>query len=313
MGKINRLIFSILSMVLMSLTQVNAQEQTGEYNIIESRNDSLDLANHFYDIYDSNSMYHPASDVYENWDNEYIHYPQVDFTKKEDTTSILLVGATLGKFCMPRKGGINSEYGWRHRRFHYGMDIDLDIGDSVVSAFDGVVRISKYHKGYGNVIVVRHFNGLETVYGHLSVNRVVENQNVKAGELLGYGGSTGRSTGPHLHFETRYLGTPFNPRKIIDFEKRCLQSDTLLVCKYTFNNIQPPRTVATTTTTTTQNTGNHSTQTYTSGKGTYHTIKKGETLSHLAALYNTTVARICQLNGISSRSVLQIGQKVRVK
>lgn len=313
MEKFRGLIFSIFCIVAMGLASVHAYAQTGDHNIYESTNDSLDLANHFYDLCDSNSMYHPASDVYENWDNEYIHYPQVDFTKKEDTTTVLLVGAALGKFCIPRKGGINSEYGWRHRRFHYGMDVDLDIGDSVCSTFDGVVRISKYHKGYGNVIVIRHYNGIETVYGHLSVNRVVENQNVKAGDLIGYGGSTGRSTGPHLHFETRYLGTPFNPRKVIDFEKRNLQSDTLLVCKYTFNNIQPPRTITTNTQTAQNNGTRTNTQTYTSGKGTYHTIRKGETLSHLAGVYGTTVAKICQLSGLSSRSVLQIGQKIRVK
>lgn len=305
MGRFNKLIFTLfLSFLGLGISQ--AQPASGNYNIYESFNDSLDLVNHFYDIYDSNANYHPASDVYESWDNEYIHYPQVDFSKKEDTTAILLVGAALGNFVMPRKGGVNSEYGWRHRRFHYGIDLDLDIGDSVVSAFDGVVRVSRYHKGYGNVVVVRHYNGLETIYGHLSVARVVENQNVKAGELLGYGGSTGRSTGPHLHFETRYLGTPFNPRKVIDIEKRCLQSDTLMISKYTFNNIQPKKSVVATT----QSSGN---QSYNSGKATYHTIRSGDTLSALAVKYHTTVSRICQLNGFSAKKVLQIGQKVRVR
>jgi murein DD-endopeptidase MepM/ murein hydrolase activator NlpD len=316
MRKTKRLIFSLLTIILFGLNQGFAQDKTGLYNIIESYNDSIDLANHFYDLYDSNSMYHPAADLYENWDNDYVHYPQVDFSRKEDTTVIILAGGSNGRFVMPRKAGINSEYGWRHRRFHYGMDIDLDIGDSVKCAFDGVVRISKYTKGYGNTIVVRHYNGLETVYGHLSVNRVVENQPVKAGDLLGYGGSTGRSTGPHLHFETRYLGTPFNPRKIIDFEKTCLRSDTLLLCKYTFNNLQPAKSSSTvtyasrTTSTTTRSSG---TQSYNSGGATYHTIRKGETLSYLATIYHTTVTRICQLNGLSTRSILQIGQKVRVR
>jgi len=310
MGRLNRTIIGIFFIIFWSLPSAFAQPVSGNYGIYESVNDSLDLANHFYDIYDSNASYHPASELYESWDNEYIHYPGVDFSKKEDTTSMLLIGAAMGSFVIPKKGAINSDYGWRHRRFHYGIDVDLDIGDSVVSAFDGVVRISRYHKGYGNVVVVRHYNGLETIYGHLSVARVVENQNVKAGELLGYGGSTGRSTGPHLHFETRYLGTPFNPRKIIDFEKRCLQSDTLLICKYTFNNIQPAKSVVAAT----QNTHNTGGQaSYSSGKAVYHSIRSGETLSALAVKYHTTVSRICQLNGFTAKKVLQIGQKVRVK
>lgn len=290
---------------------VQAQDGNGEIYIFESLNDSTDLSNDFYDVYDSNSLYLPASAIYENWNNEYIHYPQVDFTKKEDTTLLILVDANSGSFSLPRKAGINSEYGWRKRRFHYGIDIDLNIGDSVKSAFDGVVRISKYHKGYGNIIVIRHFNGLETFYGHLSLSRVFENQSVKAGEFIGYGGSTGRSTGPHLHFETRYMGTPFNPRKIINFEKGCLQSDTLLICKYTFNNTPVAKT--TNITTAQNNVVKTGTQTHNTSGATYYTIKKGETLSYVATIYHTTVDRLCQLNGISSRSIIQIGQKIRVK
>ena len=187
---------------------------------------------------------------------------------------------------------------------HTGIDINLSIGDSVFSTFDGVVRVSRYHQGYGNVIVIRHFNGLETLYGHLSVSRVVENQYVKAGEFIAFGGSTGRSTGPHLHFETRYMGAPFNPRKIIDFEKGKLQSDTLLLCRSTFDM----KAVAKTTTYANAGGNNQGS----SGR-VYHYIKKGETLSHLAHRYNTSVSAICRLNGISSKSILQIGQKVRVK
>ncbi len=305
MGRSHRLFVVIIFFFGIAATQGYAQPASGTFNIFESYNDSLDLASSFYDIYDSNADYHPASDLYESWDNDYIHYPKVDFSQKTDTTDIMLTGAAMGHFAMPHKGCVTSEYGWRRRRFHYGIDLGLRIGDSVLSAFDGVVRISRYHRGYGNVVVVRHYNGLETIYGHLSVNRVVENQNVKAGELLGYGGSTGRSTGPHLHLETRYLGTPFNPRKIIDIEKKVLHSDTLHLSRYTFNNIQPKKTVVSTA-----QVSNHS---YSSSRGSYHTVRSGETLSHLAVKYHTTVSRICQLNGFSQKKLLQIGQKVRVK
>ncbi|MBF0976287.1 MAG: M23 family metallopeptidase, partial [Bacteroidetes bacterium] len=102
----------------------------------------------------------------------------------------------------------------RRRRYHYGTDIGLKVGDSIVSVFDGTVRIVSYDAhGYGNYIVVRHNNGLESLYAHLSQTIAVENQKVKAGELIGLGGNTGRSTGPHLHFEFRFLGNPFNTKK----------------------------------------------------------------------------------------------------
>ena len=160
--------------------------------------------------------------------------PRLILPAKTDTTILVLCDNKTNFYAHPIKKRINSEFGYRKRRFHYGIDIDLDIGDSVKCAFDGMVRIAKYHKGYGNVVVVRHFNGLETVYGHLSGFRVRENQMVKAGTMLGYGGNTGRSTGPHLHFEIRYLGTPMNPRKVVDFEKFNLYCDTLFITNKTF-------------------------------------------------------------------------------
>ncbi|MEI6853706.1 MAG: M23 family metallopeptidase, partial [Bacteroidota bacterium] len=157
-------------------------QHDGEQNfeIIESVNDSIDLRSNFYDDADSLSEYFPASDLYESWDNDGIYYPKVDFSAKKDTTVIVLCDEKTNFFVEPVKGRINSEYGYRHRRFHYGIDINLNIGDSVKCAFDGMVRVSRYHKGYGNVVVVRHFNGLETVYGHMSAAIVRENQLVKA-------------------------------------------------------------------------------------------------------------------------------------
>jgi murein DD-endopeptidase MepM/ murein hydrolase activator NlpD len=272
--------------------------------IYESMNDSIDLANEFYSVYDSGSLFLPATELYDNWDNDYLHYPSVDFSKKTDTTLVRLVGGDLGKFSMPRLGYVTSEYGWRRRRFHYGIDLQLNIGDSVKAAFDGVVRVTRYHQGYGNIIVVRHFNGLETFYAHLSVSRVYENQPVKAGEFIGFGGSTGWSTGPHLHFETRYMGKPFNPRKIIDFEKHTLKSDTMMVCAALFDLRAVAKTVNVAA-----NNGNN----YSNSGATYHIIRKGQTLSHVAAIYHTTVTRLCQLNGLTSRSILQIGQRIRVR
>lgn len=289
----------------MLLAQNNG-EQT--FEIIESVNDSIDLRSSFYDETDSLSEYFPASDLYESWDNDGIYYPKVDFTAKKDTTIIVLCDNKTNFYVHPIKGRINSEYGYRKRRYHYGIDIDLDIGDSVKSAFDGMVRIAKYHKGYGNVVVVRHFNGLETVYGHLSGSRVRENQLVKAGTLLGYGGSTGRSTGPHLHFEIRYLGTPMNPRKVVDFEKFQLYCDTLYITNRTFEKGRSTtHYVKSSTSQKTSGTSSYK------GKGNYHYVKKGETLGAIAGKYHTSLSNIYRLNGLSSKSVLQIGQKIRVR
>ncbi len=285
-------------------------QHDGEQNfeIIESVNDSIDLRSNFYDDADSLSEYFPASDLYESWDNDGIYYPKVDFSAKKDTTVIVLCDEKTNFFVEPVKGRINSEYGYRHRRFHYGIDINLNIGDSVKCAFDGMVRVSRYHKGYGNVVVVRHFNGLETVYGHMSAAIVRENQLVKAGTLLGFGGSTGHSTGPHLHFEIRYLGSPMNPRKVVDFTKFQLYCDTLLITNKTFEKAHSNSYVS--------KSSGSSQKSYNSsykGAGNFHYVKKGETLGHIAGMYHTSLANIYRLNGLSSKSVLQIGQKIRVK
>ncbi|HNX07954.1 MAG TPA: peptidoglycan DD-metalloendopeptidase family protein [Bacteroidales bacterium] len=302
--KLIRIIFFIVTGISFSCSQLFSQGNGESFQIIESVNDSIDLRSNFYDDTDSLSDFFPASEIYESWDNNGIYYPHVDFSKKTDTTIIILSDNVTNFYVHPVKGRINSDYGYRRRRFHYGIDVDLNIGDSVKSAFDGMVRIAKYHRGYGNVVVVRHFNGLETVYGHLSGFRVRENQMVKAGTLLGYGGSTGRSTGPHLHFELRYLGTPMNPRKVIDFEKFQLLNDTLYVTNRTFDKSRS------------QTYANKSVSTQKSSyksTGSYHYVKKGDTLGHIAMKYGTSVSTLCKLNRLTSKSLLQIGQKIRIR
>ncbi len=300
---------SVCFILMLSFYSYGQQENEQTFEIIESVNDSIDLRSNFYDVTDTLSDDLPADDLYDSWDNVGIYYPKVDFSKKTDTTILVLCDNKTNFYVQPVKGRINSEYGFRKRRFHYGIDLGLKIGDSVRCAFDGMVRISSYHKGYGNVIVVRHFNGLETVYGHLSASSVRENQLVKAGDLLGYGGSTGRSTGPHLHYEIRYLGTTINPHKVVDFEKFKLLKDTLYITSQTFEKSYGRPTVA------------HSTnQTKSTNSGTvsvkgaaYHTVVSGNTLGAIAAKYGTTVSTLCKLNGLTTKSILRIGQKIRVR
>ncbi|HOY30960.1 MAG TPA: M23 family metallopeptidase [Bacteroidales bacterium] len=302
--KLLRLLFWGFAGILIPSSVLYAQNNDAPFEIIESINDSIDLRSNFYDDTDSLSEFFPASELYESWDNNGIYYPHIDFSKKTDTTILLLCDNSTNFYSHPIKGRVTSEYGYRHRRFHYGTDVDLNTGDSVKCAFDGMIRIAKYHRGYGNVVVVRHFNGLETVYGHMSGFRVRENQMVKAGTLLGYGGSTGRSTGPHLHFEVRYLGTPMNPKKVIDFDKYQLLNDTLFITSKTFDKTRS--------------------QTYASKKssasksgykstGNYHYVKKGDTLGHIAVKYGTSVSALCKLNRLTPKSLLQIGQKIRIR
>lgn len=144
-------------------------------------------------------------------------------------------------YVAPVKGRVTSPYGWRPRfgRMHRGIDLALSVGDTVVSAFDGKVRLTKYEgRGYGYYVVVRHDNGMETVYGHLSRFLVKPNQRVKAGEPIALGGNTGRSTGPHLHFETRYLGLAINPAALIDFENYVTHKDVFTFDKASYEKTQ---------------------------------------------------------------------------
>ncbi len=147
----------------------------------------------------------------------------------------------VSTYVPPVPGAITSNYGYRRRfgRVHRGTDLRLSIGDTVVSAFDGKVRLTKYEgRGYGYYVVVRHDNGMETVYGHLSKFLVKPNQRVKAGEPIALGGNTGRSTGPHLHFETRYMGLAINPTAIIDFENGVPHKDIFTFDHNTYKKSQ---------------------------------------------------------------------------
>ena len=171
---------------------------------------------------------HPAADIYNNiWRSDRVNPYKIPIDSMPDSIRI-----DCSNFFVPVHGAVTSEFGPRRYRFHYGIDLRLKVGDSVRSAFKGKVRIIDYEaRGYGHYIVIRHDNGLETVYGHLSAVLVTLNQNVKAGQLIAYGGNTGHSTGPHLHFETRYIGNAINPAHIIDFNTGLVRENTYLLTK----------------------------------------------------------------------------------
>ena len=201
---------------------------------------------------------------------------------------------------------------WKYvRNREIAKDLPLKAGDPVYATFCGRVRISEYNKGgYGNLVIIRHDNGLETYYGHLSERMVEPNQWVEAGQIIGLGGSTGRSTGPHLHFETRYYGQSFDPERLIDFKNGLLCRETFLLKKSFFsiysnagqdfddeiaNEEQDKKEAAE------------------KAAMKYHRIKSGDTLGAIARKYGTTVTNICRLNGIKSTTTLRIGRSLRVR
>lgn len=211
-------------------------------------------------------------------------------TAMRDTATLCLSRSACDDH-FPVCGRITSPFGPRHRRMHYGVDIELDRGDAVVSAFEGMVRISRYHSQFGHVVVVRHSNGLETLYGHLSERLVNTGDHVEAGQVIGLGGSTGRSTGDHLHFETRYLGQPIDPHLLFDFEEGMLRTNELHVHPGLFRAGRhggPP-----------------------SGATRVHVVRRGDTLSSIARKRGTTVQALCRANRMGSRQKLRIGQKLR--
>lgn len=252
----------------------------------------------------------PAADLYEDWNNVYAHKA----TELPDTFRI-----DLRNFCMPTDNRVvTSNFGRRWGRQHKGIDVKVYIGDTIRAAFSGKVRMVRYDRGgYGNYVVIRHGNGLETIYGHMSKQLVEENQIVTAGEPIGLGGNTGRSTGSHLHFETRLCGVALNPALMFDFRNQDVVGDTYMFYR---NRYESESVIANRL----RGVG---------GKGSnigeneedlelaiaapeasyakdvkFHKVKSGETLSSIAKKRGTTVDELCKLNHIGKRIRLMPGQ-----
>ncbi len=229
----------------------------------------------------------PASRLYPEWSSDKVNPYGIRLENIEDTISI-----DVSMFCfpLPKYYRVTSEFGFRRGRHHNGIDLKLNRGDSVVAAFDGMVRIAKSQRGgYGKYVVLRHSNGLETVYGHLNKILVKEGQSVATGEMIGEGGNTGRSTGPHLHFEVRYLGQAINPRDMVNFDsdKLCCNSDYLALTKVNFEYIKEAEAIK------------------------HWVVKSGHSLSLIASRTGVSISRLCALNNIKKTSILRIGQRIR--
>lgn len=250
-------------------------------------------------------------EVFNNhWDTMNIHaYRDIELDSLPEATAIRLVDS-LESYHYPYIGRITSRYGPRRGRAHQGLDIGLKTGDPIYATFDGKVRLSKAAGDYGNLVIIRHNNGLETYYAHLSQRDVEVGDWVVAGQQIGLGGSTGRSTGPHLHYEVRYKGQSFDPERLIDFSNGNLRRDELLLKRRHFSIYSKYE----------QDFGDEEevakqeeAERKAAAAVQYHTVRSGDTLGAIARKYGTSVSRICQLSGIKSTSILRIGQKLRVR
>ncbi len=245
-------------------------------------------------------------------DSTLIHTPKMDLSELTQPLTIQLTNPQAGEmfvFPTPPEARVSSHFGPRRRRFHYGVDLALHTGEPIYAAFDGVVRLSKYNGSYGNLIVIRHNNGLETYYAHLSKRHVTPGTQVRAGDIIGLCGNTGRSYGSHLHFEIRYRGNAMNPENVIDCDSRTLLSPNLKLTKDSFRKVAKKgvENRSANTRSRRSDAGNYS------GNGKYYKVRSGDTLSRIAQRNGTTVKKLCQMNGIKETSLLQLGQKIRVK
>ena len=278
--------------------------------------------------------------LYASMDYDIIHYASSN--ELPNGVAIHLTDKEKGrKFCFPtpEHARLSSHFGARRRRWHYGVDLAQPTGEPIYAAFDGIVRISKFNKSYGNLIVIRHFNGLETYYAHLSQRDVNPGDTVRAGTVIGLCGNTGRSYGSHLHFEIRYMGKAMNPEYVVDCVNHKLHSDEIILNPKFFEkkgssrNSPSPGDIARINLNAGTAANNSSTiadnqqrdpskpknpsqaksKSQKNAQAKYYKVRSGDNLSKIAARNGTTVKKLCQLNGIKETTVLQIGKNLRVK
>lgn len=239
----------------------------------------------------------PENDLYETYKNDQSVNPFRNVDVPEHAT------IDVSEYVMPTMGHVTSPYGYRprFRRMHKGIDLKVQIGDTIRAAFSGYVRLTRFERrGYGYYVILTHKDGFETIYGHLSKFLVKPGEYVKAGTPIALGGNTGRSTGPHLHFETRFMGYAINPAAIFDFENKTTHTDTYAFDKRSYTksrNYAPASTRKSSVTA--------------SASGNY-VVRKGDTLSRIAKANGTTVARIRSLNGLKNDN-LSIGQRLKLR
>ena len=304
--------FAISMLLAVTSTTANAQDLLARQAPVDRKMAAVDTIM-LRNITMREELESPSADLYANWDNKYAHRA----TELPETYKI-----DLRHFTMPTTSRvITSNFGSRWGRQHKGLDIKVYIGDTIRAAFSGKVRIVRYEAGgYGKYIVIRHNNGLETICGHLSKQLVEENQEVRSGEVIGLGGNTGRSTGSHLHFETRLCGVALNPALMFDFRAQDVTGDYYAFNKETYDNESTNATRLRGKQDSSTYASTNSSDDYATNKRTtsgltdqisYHKVKKGETLERIAKKRGVTVEQICKLNHITKTMRLRPGQILR--
>ncbi|MEM9052430.1 MAG: M23 family metallopeptidase [Bacteroidota bacterium] len=231
---------------------------------------------------------YPANALYSDWNTQVPNPFRNSLAKFDSSLTLLLVDSLANcGFHTPFDGVVTSRFGWRYGRNHNGIDIDLEVWDPVHSAFPGVVRVARYYKGFGRVVVVRHYNGLETLYAHLHRFKVKPGDIVEAGDIVGLGGSSGNSTGSHLHFEVRFQGVPIKPSQIINFRTNQLRSNVIKLRKSGAFLAAVPEMKE-------------------------YEVKKGDYLYQVARTFGISVEKLCAMNGLKSTESLKVGQKLIV-
>ena len=304
---------TIIALFVCAILPAHAQDLLARQAPIDRKMKAVDTLT-LRSIIEKEQEESPASELYQEWDNRYAHKR----TEMPDTFKI-----DLRHFCMPTPSRVvTSNFGNRWGRPHKGLDIKVYIGDTIRAAFSGKVRIGRYEAGgYGKYIVIRHPNGLETIYGHLSEQLVSENQSVRAGEVIGLGGNTGRSTGSHLHFETRLCGVALNPALMFDFRNQDVTGDYYVYNVNTYNeeSVEATRLRGKVgnggyTRDLVQNgeLGSYQNKTHASNDELlYHKVKNGETLASIAKLRGVTIEKICSLNHLSANAKVRPGMILR--
>lgn len=283
-NEIIQLIDSILELDVVPKEILKELNAYAESRVLKS--EITNALTYFYD----DSPY-PAHSIYQKWDENNI-FPYDEQLIKEDS-ALLLTLTDSTNYCNYSPPIVNpvvtSNFGWRNGRTHAGIDLDLEVWDSVYAVFDGMVRVAIKHPGYGRVVIIRHHNGLETLYAHLHRFKVKTGDIVQAGEIIGLGGSSGKSSGSHLHFEVRFKGKSINPRSIISFKNNNLISSQMELIKQKHDYVALPTGVE------------------------YHTIERGDFMFKIAKQYGLTVKQLCELNGINRNKTLIVGRKLRIK
>lgn len=300
-------------------TGVHAQDKLASMAPIDRKMRAVDSVSIMRLIQHEDAFQMPASALYPNWNNEYVRNYGVALPQE--------YRIDLRGFCMPTDSRlVTSHFGYRprFRRQHYGTDIKVYVGDTIRAAFDGKVRVVKYEgRGYGKYVIIRHPNGLETLYGHMSKQLVKEDEVVKAGDPIGLGGNTGRSYGSHLHFETRFLGQFIDPEKVFNFAAQDVLGDYFMFRSSGMSNIlaahevvggeeeMTPEEAAALANKEAESKAYQAekkAEIQARPRSQVHKVKKGESLYTIAKKHGVTVDKLCRINNISKRTTLRPGQ-----